>query len=63
MSIDKAIATYVDLTSKVFSAGQIGLDGRFSTKTFEDIIKNVVISVTNDSDECLLDRRPSACKV
>ena len=63
MPIDKAIETYVDFTSKVFSAGQIGLDGKFNTKTFENTIKNIVRSVMDDPDECLLDQRPNACKV
>ena len=63
MSIDDAIETYVDFASKVFSGEQIGRDGKFSTKTFEETIKTIVRSVTGDSDERLFDRRPNACKV
>ena len=63
MSVDKAIDTYVDLVSKVFSARQIGRDGKFNTKTFEDAIKSIVMNATNDVDECMLDQRNDACKV
>ena len=63
MSIDKAIETYVDFSSKVFAPGKIGLGGKFSTKTFEDGIKTIVLSVTDDPNERLLDRRSNACKV
>ena len=63
MSVDKAIEIYVDFTSKVFSAKQIGRDGKFSTKTLEDTIRNIMVNVTNDSEERLWDRRPNACKV
>ena len=63
MTVDKAIETYVDFASKVFSTRQIGRDGKFSTKTFEDTIKGIITDVTGNSDERILDGRSSACKV
>ena len=63
MSIEKAIEAYVDFISKVFSTRQIGRDGKFSTKTFEDAIKDIIMNVTNNPDERLLDERSNACKV
>ena len=63
MSIDKAIETYVDFTSKVFSARQIGRDGKFSTTAFEDTIRSIIKDATGNSDERILDGRSHACKV
>ena len=63
MSIDQAIKTYVKFTSKVLSTQQIGGDGKFSMKTFENAIKGIVKDVTENPNEYILDRRASACKV
>ena len=63
MSIDDAIAAYVDFTETVFSATKIGGDGKFSTKTFEEAIKQIVMRVTKNAHERLLDDHPEACRV
>ena len=63
MSIDDAIATYVDLTENVFSATKIGGDGKFSSKAFEEVIKRIVMRATRNEHEMLMDDHPEACKV
>ena len=63
MSIDQAIETYVDFVSKVFSARQTGLDWKFNTRIFEEIVKDIVKGATGDSNEPILEQRSGACKV
>ena len=63
MSIDDAIKYYVKFAERVFSAKQIGRDGKFNEKTFEDAIKEIVAKVTKNPQERMLDKRSNACKV
>ena len=63
MSIDDAIDSYVNLSKRVFSAKQIGEDGKFNAKTFDEAIVEIIESITQNPHEPLLDQRPNSCKV
>jgi len=56
MTIDSAIACYVNLTEKVFSSTSTARDGKFNALTFENVIKAIV------EDERMLDKQAAACK-
>ena len=62
MTVDKAIACYVNLAEKVFSSTQIGSDGKFSSTTFEHAIKQIVTEECGNTTERMMDGRPAACK-
>jgi len=56
MTIDSAIACYVDLTERIFSLTSTGRDEKFNALTFENAIKTIV------KDERMMDKQPSTCK-
>ena len=62
MTIDKAIACYVSLAEKVFSSTQIGSDGKFSSRMFEDVIKQIVNEECGNPTERMTDDGPAVCK-
>ena len=42
---------------------QIGRDGKFNAKTFEEAIVEIIETVTHNPHERMMDERPNACKV
>ena len=63
MSVDDAIESYVRFSKRVFSAKQIGREGKFNAKTFEEAIIEVIERITKNPHERMMDQRPNACKV
>jgi hypothetical protein len=63
ISTGDAIKCYADLSKRVFSAKQVGRDGKFSANKLRDVIREVVGKETGNQDELMKDLRPNACKV
>ena|ERR1700761_7103193 len=62
MSVVDAIECYNELTKTVFTAIQIGKDGKFKAEVLEDVIKKIVEIQTGTDEERMLDVREDACK-
>ena len=62
MSIVDAMACYNELTTTVFTATQIGRDGKFKAEVLEKAIKKIVEVQSETGDERMLDTRENACK-
>lgn len=63
MSTEDAIKCYADFSQRIFSAKQIGRDGKFSANKLRDAIRGVVGRETGNADELMRDSRPNTCKV
>ena len=57
MSIDDAIDCYCNLSKEVFSAKQIGGDGKFKASKLEEVLKRVIELQTGNADERMMDTR------
>ena len=57
MSMDDAIECYVNLSKEVFSAKQIGRDGKFKASKLEEVLKRVIKQHTGNADEQMMDKR------
>ena len=62
MAVIDAIEYYSDLTKTVFTATQVGQDGKFKAKVLEKAIKKVVGMRAGTDEERILDMRDDACK-
>ena len=62
MPVVDAIEYYNELTKTLFTATQVGQDGKFKAKVLEEAIKKVVEIRAGVDEERMLDTRDNACK-